>query len=234
MDEFRVYLKRRGKKEHVVEGLVRTVERFDMYLEEHRGCDLQSGSPEDIEAFADWLEADKKGTAKKVVRGLGLYYAMTGQDDMKLTANAIREAGIAKNRKVFPVKDFRGVDQEHMQTLEAQGIVNVNQMIEAGRTPAQRQELSQATGIPYETILEYLKLSDLSRVGALKSVRARLYYNAGVDTIDKLAQWDPEALRQMLVEYVERTGFDGIAPLPKEASNAVATAKEIERLVEYE
>jgi hypothetical protein len=71
-------------------------------------------------------------------------------------------------------------------------------------------------------------------VGGLRSVRARLYYDAGVDTVEGLAAWDPEELRAMLVDFVARTGFDGIAPLPKEARNAVATAKTLERLVEYE
>ena len=103
-----------------------------------------------------------------------------------------------------------------------------------GKTPALRQTLAEATGVPLETILEYTQLSDLTRVGALKRVRARLYYDAGVDTIDALAAWDPAALREMFVEYVTRTGFDGIAPLPKEIRNAVATAKTLPRLVEYE
>jgi hypothetical protein len=88
-------------------------------------------------------------------------------------------------------------------------------------------------GVPLETVLEYVKLSDLTRVGALKRVRARLYYEAGVDTIEKLAAWDPAALREMFVAYVERTGFEGIAPLPREVENAVETAKKLPRLVEY-
>lgn len=58
-----------------------------------------------------------------------------------------------------------------------------------------------------ERILEYLKLSDLSRLGGLKGVRARLYYDSGVDTLDKLSSWDPEELRPMLIDFVRRTGF---------------------------
>jgi hypothetical protein len=37
----------------------------------------------------------------------------------------------------------------------------------------------------------------------------------------------------MLVEFVERGGFGGIAPLPKEVRNAIATAKQLPRIVEY-
>ncbi|MFX1474618.1 MAG: DUF4332 domain-containing protein, partial [Promethearchaeota archaeon] len=96
-----------------------------------------------------------------------------------------------------------------------------------------RKALAERTSIPLEAILELVKLSDLARIEGLKGIRARLYYDAGVDTLDKLAQWDPEELRAMLQAFVERTGFDGIAPLPKEARNAVAKAKELPRIVEF-
>ncbi len=118
--------------------------------------------------------------------------------------------------------------------LEKEGITTVNHMLEKGKTSQDRKKLSQKTGIPLESILEYVKLSDLSRLGAIKSVRARLYYDAGVDTPDKMASWDSEELRKMLISYIKRTGFDGIAPLPKEAKNAVETAKRINRIVEYD
>ena len=46
-------------------------------------------------------------------------------------------------------------------------------------------------------------------------IRARLYDDAGLSTPEQLAQWDPWDLRGMLAAFVERTGFDGIAPLPQ-------------------
>jgi hypothetical protein len=67
----------------------------------------------------------------------------------------------------------------------------------------------------------------------VKSVRARLYYDAGVDTVEKMAEWDPEELREMLIAFVEQTGFDGVAPLPKEARNTVETARKLPKIVEY-
>ena len=120
-----------------------------------------------------------------------------------------------------------------MQKLAAVGIENVEQMLEAGRTRSGRRELSAQTGIPHDAILEFVKLSDLARIGGVKNIRARLYHDAGVDTVEKMAQGDAEELRAMLIEFVERTGFDGIAPLPKEARHAVADAKALPKIVEY-
>jgi hypothetical protein len=49
-----------------------------------------------------------------------------------------------------------------------------------------------------------------------------------------MARWDPAELRAMLIDFVEQRGFDGIAPLPKEAASSVATAKRLPKAAEYE
>jgi hypothetical protein len=73
-----------------------------------------------------------------------------------------------------------------------------------------------------DSITELVKLSDLARIPGLKKVRARLYYNAGLDTVEKIAHWNPEEMRRMLCQFIKRTGFKGIAPLPKESASTVA------------
>lgn len=65
-------------------------------------------------------------------------------------------------------------------------------------------------------------------------MRARLYHDAGLDAPDKFTEWEPAALREYLVEWVRRTGFNGIAPLPKEIRNAIATARRLPKAVDYE
>jgi len=137
------------------------------------------------------------------------------------------------NLASFKLKEFRGVDPEYVRKLETIGIRNVKEMLDAGRTHTGRKDLSAKAGVPSDAVLELVKLSDLARIQGLKGIRAKLYYDAGVDTIEKLAGWDPEELRTMLVKFVEETGFDGIAPLPKEANNAVEMAKRMPKIVEY-
>jgi len=168
------------------------------------------------------------------LRALSLYYRFTSKSELSALASSLREQEISSTRKSFELKEFKGVNKKHIALLEKEGILTVNHMLEKGKNPQDRNELSEKTGIPLESILEHVKLSDLSRLGAIKSVRARLYYDAGVDTPDKMASWDPEELRKMLSSYVKRTGFAGIAPLPKEVKNAVETAKRIRRIVEYD
>lgn len=233
MEQFAKYLKRQGKKEHVVAGLVGQVEHFGRFLQEVRGVDLEEATCEDVEAFAERAERERKGKGSIAVRGVGMYYAFAGQEELALCASAIREAGMARRRRSLSLREFRGVNQADVHKLAAGGILTAEQMLEAGRTPDRRRALSEQTDVSLEIIVELVKLADLARIQGLAGIRARLYYKAGVDTVAKLATWEPEALRQMLVDFVERTGFPGSAPLPKEAESTVATAKTLPPQVDW-
>jgi hypothetical protein len=84
-----------------------------------------------------------------------------------------------------------------------------------------------------EDVLEFVKLSDQARIGGHKKIRARLYHEAGFDTIDKMAAYDSEKMREILTEFIKKTGFKGIPPTPGEAKNTVAMAKYLKRIVQY-
>ena len=232
VDEFRGYLKRKGKKNHVVDDLIGRCVAFEGFLRKTQKF-MEDADEEDIRTFVDDIQ-DRKSGVNNYLRAIGLYYRFMSRSDLSALAGDLREKRISLKRKPFMLKGFRGVKRKHINLLEKEGIVDVGQMLKRGKTPRDRMELSKKTGIPLESILECVKLSDLSRLGAIKGVRARLYFEAGVDTPDKMASWDPEELRRMLISYVERTGFDGIAPLPKELKNAVETARRIERIVNYD
>jgi len=234
MDEagFASFLKRGGRSPQAVARCVRHVKQFEEYLHAHRqGKGLQEADAGDLEQFVAWIEDEPKTSAKTHLWALRYHFEYTANDAMRALASTLR--GQRVKRAPFSLASFRGVDPSHVEELASLGIRDIDQMREAGRTPADRQALAEKTGIPPAAVLEYVKLSDLARIQGLKGIRARLYHDAGVDTLEKLAAWDPEELRTMLIDFVERTGFDGIAPLPKEAASAVATAKRLPRAVEY-
>lgn len=136
-----------------------------------------------------------------------------------------------KKQNPFKLRDFRGVDPEYIDRLHQVGIKYAAQMVSAGKTAADRASLAQRTGIPQEVVLELVKLSDLARLPGVKGIRARLYYDAGVDSVEKMARCEPEALLTLTAEFVERTGFEGVVPLPKEVSSTIANAKKLPALV---
>jgi len=138
-----------------------------------------------------------------------------------------------KKQNPFKLRDFRGVKSEFIARLENIGIKHSGQMLAAGKTAASRSALAENSGIPEDVVLELVKLSDLARLPGVKGIRARLYYDAGVNCVEKLAAWEPEALLAETKAFVLRSGFEGIAPLPKEVSSTIATARKLPKVVEW-
>lgn len=230
--DFAQFLKRGGRSPSVLKRVIGLVGEFEAFLQESQtAAGLDTANPEDLTAFVESVEQAPKNSAKTHLWALTYYYDYTGRTELLNAARQLRRQRI--ERVPFALGKFRGVNPVYVEKLAAARISNVSQMLKAGRTTRDRQELSQRTGIPLDAILESVKLSDLTRLGAVKSIRARLYYDAGVDTVAKMAQWDPGELQAMLIEFIERTGFDGIAPLPKEAESTVAAAKRLPAIVEY-
>ncbi|MFX1565386.1 MAG: DUF4332 domain-containing protein [Promethearchaeota archaeon] len=233
-EAFRKFLKQGGRTPHTVDNIVKIVRRYEAYLQKFaEGKGIDEARHEDVEAYVEWFENEEETSAKGQLWGIRYYYRFTGNRALARRVAELREERTAKTRKSFFLRDFRGVDSKSVAQLEAAGIRDVKQMLESGATPAKRTALANKTGLPEETILELVKLSDLARLPGVKAIRARLYYDAGIDTLEKMAKWDPEAMRLMLVEFVEKTGFDGIAPLPKEAANSVKVARELPKLIEF-
>jgi hypothetical protein len=226
------FLRRGGRSESVTKRCVAFVKEFERFLRDRRGGkSLDNADKEDVEKFVVWTETDLKRPAKAYLWAIRYYYEFAGNEPIRRLAGELRARRI--ERKALPLREFVGVRREHVDKLASLGIRTAEDMLEAGQSPSRRQELSQRTGIPIDAILEFVKLSDLSRIFGVKGTRARLYHNSGVDTVEKMAQWDPKALRAMLIDYVERTGFDGVATLPKEAEFTVTEAKKLPKVVEY-
>ncbi|MHA2179551.1 MAG: DUF4332 domain-containing protein [Candidatus Thorarchaeota archaeon] len=230
-EAFRIYLKRIKKSKTAIESIIELVCDYEGYLLE-REIEMTETLVGDLENYVLWVEENTKEKANKSLWALTIYYNFIEQEEMARLASFLRGKRIKP--KPFPLSKFRGVNQEYVSKLEQIGIINVEQMIERGSTPEQREKIASELGVPQESILEFVKLSDLTRIGAVRTVRARLYHDSGVDTIEKVAKYTPEDLRTFLQTWIEESGFEGIAPLPKEAANAVRTAKKLPRLVDYE
>jgi hypothetical protein len=226
-ESFKSFLKGRGKKDHVAEKLIGQVRRFEDYLKKEFNRGLHEATSRDLQAFIAFLESSGSEVPKSHCRGIGLYYRFIGNDTLASAASDIREKAIAGSRRALLLKDIKGVNLKYVELLREMSITNTQEMLKAGKTPKLRAALSRQTGIPNGAIMEFVKLSDLSRLKAVKSVRARLYHDAGIDTIQKLASWEPEKLRKFLIDYVRRSGFDGIAPLKKELENTVREARQL-------
>ncbi len=127
------------------------------------------------------------------------------------------------------LREFPKVNQSSVKKLSAIGISTVNQLLREGSTPEKRQALAKASGAPLDSVSELFKLSQLSRLPGLKAVRGRLFYEAGLDSLDAIAALNAEEIHRQLQDYVDRTGFAGSAPTVSEAEATITMAQFLPR-----
>jgi hypothetical protein len=237
---FHKWLKKQGRTEEVAERVILLVAVYSSFLSSHTEHTLDTANPTNLEAFVKHVDSNDQlpthdgihPSAKSYLWALRYYYQYTDNQEMELYSTRMREARI--KRKPFRLRDFRGVDLEQIAALETVGIKHTNHMLKTGKTAELRQTLAQDLNLPLAVITELVKLSDLARIPGMKGIRARLYYDAGVETLENLAGWDPQELHLMLANFVEKANFDGIAPQPAEVLYSITTAQNLNRLVDYE
>ncbi|MBK5106822.1 MAG: hypothetical protein JJE12_01765 [Anaerolineales bacterium] len=66
----------------------------------------------------------------------------------------------------------------------------------------------------------------------MKGTRARLYYEAGIDSVEKIASLEPEEFRELVVDYVDQSGFEGVPTLAKEAVYTVEKVRKLPKMVD--
>ncbi len=231
MDEesFRRYLKKTGHTEKRCESEFSRLRKFEDYLSKHKNKKMGVVTPEDLKDFVVWAQGKKENT-NVLLWVLNRYYTCMSNDLMYCAVNELLGLDYLKK---YDLKDFLGVNHQHTQALRKEGVFTCEHMLKAGRTEKERRMLAEETGVPPSAILELVKLADMSRIVGLKSKRARLYYDAGVDTVEKMAKWNPVELREMLTGFIEKTKFNGMVPLPKEAKFTVEMARRMPKVIEY-
>ncbi len=229
MDEegFKRYLKKTGRSEGKIAFDIRSMKKFEEYLMKHKKKELEEATPEDLKAFVKWAEE----TGLKI--WLWVFNRFYDYRQNEAMSCALNELLGVQSMKKLRLKDFLGVNQQHVQALNGKGLRTAQQMLDAGQTKESRKKLAEETGVPLDYILELVKLANLSRIPGLKKKRARLYLDAGLDTMERIAESSPEEIRKKLAEFIDRTGFDGSAPPIFEAAFSIKLARYLPRIVEY-
>jgi len=189
-EDFKRYVKKIGRSERKIEFDVRNMKNFEEYLLKHKRKKLEEAAPNDLKDFVNWAEE----TGLKIwLWAFNRYYGYKQNDVMFCALNEL--LGI-QSMKILKLKDFLEVNRQHVHALKAKSVITAEQMLDAGRTREGREKLAEKTGVPLDYILELVKLANLSRIPGLKKKRARLYHDAGLDTMEKIAKSDPEEIHK--------------------------------------
>lgn len=140
-------------------------------------------------------------------------------------------------RSLTPVplslKDIPGVDPAYVNRLAALGLKNAKQLFERSVTPADRAALSSEADVPDGVLLELIRMSDIARVGYVGPIFARLIYEAGVVSLKKLAECQPEELYAQLVAVNNRQKLTKGSFTVRDVAYCVEAAKEHTEVIEY-
>ena len=131
------------------------------------------------------------------------------------------------------IADFAGISKDTIEKMEKAGIKNTVQLYDRITTAERRKELAVSTGIKDSEILELAKLTDLSRIKWVGATSARMLYDLGVGTVDKVAGSDPVNLHAMINQMnKERNYYKGQIGL-NDIRILINAAKEVPLEIEY-
>jgi hypothetical protein len=224
----RDFMKREHQSEVAAKRCINAAYQWEKFLQSTYTSEKMP-SIENLQSFADHLNDERK--IKSVMQGLSYYFKFLENNVMSREASKIRSKYL--KRKALRLKDFIGVPQDYIMRLRDKGITDAGKILAVGATENKRKELAKETGVPYGSILILVKMADLSRIFGLKGIRARLYVDSGIDTVEKMSEMSSDNLIAITKSFIERTSFSGIPPTPKEAKSTIETARNLPRIIEY-
>ena len=232
MDEngFHAYMKEKKKPDNTIKSYINRVKRFEEYLVENKnGVQISELTIEDLQDFVKWCKNNKINAYQELF-GIREYCRFIGNKQLSYECNQVMQM---IQLEKFKLKDFMTVNQEHAKTLAKMGIKTASQILEVGKTKKDREILADKSKIPKDEILKFIKIANLARCPGHMKKRACLYYEAGLDTFDKIAVQDPKEMIAFLEEFIKKSGFNGNAPIFVDAKSSVENSKRIPRIVEF-
>lgn len=222
-EEYLVNLKVRSSRKKNAQ---KTVGLFIKYLNKNV-IKISEATPKDLDLFL--LDHTKRKTSKFDFDHLEYYYMFVNNKVMLEAIDKLKY----KYPAPFMLNKFTGIKGEYIEKLKEVNIKTNMQLLYSADNEIKIERLSKETNIPTDKLIKLLKLSDLTRIFAVKAIRAQLYLNAGVDTVNKIALYTPENFRNIIVDYCIRTNFPGVPTLPSEAKFTIEFAKRLPVIIVF-
>lgn len=131
------------------------------------------------------------------------------------------------------IQAIEGIGPVNAERLRGAGVSTVAGLLEAGATKAGRRQLSAATGLAEDLLLEWVNRADLMRVRGIGTQYSDLLEAAGVDTVKELGRRRADNLREALHEANEARHLVRRTPTEAEVSRWIARAQELAPMVSY-
>ncbi|MEM8952413.1 MAG: DUF4332 domain-containing protein [Pseudomonadota bacterium] len=126
----------------------------------------------------------------------------------------------------------RGTNLQMRARLKCCGITNSRQLLQAAGPFRARVVLSGKTGIEMAALAYITKRADLARVKGIGATFADMLEVMGVDTVERLAAWAPDALHRTLHDFNRAERFARRSPTPEEIEAWVTQARQLPILID--
>lgn len=133
----------------------------------------------------------------------------------------------------YKIEDLEGIGPVLGEKFRAAGINNTDALLANTKTPKQRKELAEKTGISEKQILKFANMVDLYRINGIGSEFSELLEASGVDTVPELAQRNPENLTKKMEEVNAEKKLTRRTPSLAEVTKWIEQAKTLPRMLEY-
>jgi predicted flap endonuclease-1-like 5' DNA nuclease len=133
----------------------------------------------------------------------------------------------------YKVEDVEGIGPTYGEKLREAGINDTDGLLNACKTPSQRKDLAEKTGISDTHILKWANMVDLYRISGVGSEFSELLEASGVDTVPELAQRNAENLAAKMIEVNDAKNLTRRVPSAADVEKWVAEAKTLPRALEY-
>ena len=102
---------------------------------------------------------------------------------------------------------FPGINQDYIEKMADIGIKNSKQILIQVIDQEDLSHLSMKLKIPPNDLLEILRLSDLVRISGVGPVFARIMFDNGTNTTEKVANCNPKHLFEELISLNEKNNY---------------------------
>ena len=133
----------------------------------------------------------------------------------------------------YSIEEVEGIGPVKGERLRAAGVKNTDSLLATCRTPKERKELAQKSGLTVTEILKFANMVDLFRIKGVGSEFAELLEAAGVDTVSELARRNAANLTKAMVTVNEKKKLTRRVPSEAEVSKWIEKAKLLPRMLEY-
>ena len=133
----------------------------------------------------------------------------------------------------YPITDIAGIGSDAAAALRSVGIRTAARLLEAAKSPKDRQRLSAQIGFDEKRILRWANLVDRMRIKGVGEDYAELLRAAGVDTVKELKYRNPEKLAKAMKEANTKRKLVRVLPSDRAVVRWIEYAKKLPLKISY-